>query len=77
MRTATITKQAYRELLRRQERIERQVRTLSEVVRHEADEDRIRPTVLKRWERISRDLDQGKGRVFSSVAAMREWLRKL
>lgn len=73
----TITSQEYKYLVRRQERIEKEIRVLREVVNQEAGEALIRPAVLKRWERISRDLDRGKGRAFSSPAEMRRWLKRL
>ncbi|MBI3627272.1 MAG: hypothetical protein HY220_00775 [Candidatus Sungbacteria bacterium] len=72
-----ITSQEYKHLVRRQERIERELGVLREVVKQEAGEALIRPAVLKRWEKISRDLDHGKGRTFSSPAKMRQWLKRL
>ena len=74
---ATITGKDYRHLIQRQVKVEREVAVLKELFRQEADEKRIRPAVLKRWERISRDLDRGKGRVFHSVNAMSRWLNNL
>ena len=73
----TITSQEYKHLVRRQERIERELGVLREVIKQEAGEALIRPAVLRRWERISRDLDREKGRVFSSPAEMRRWLKWL
>lgn len=64
-------------MVRRQERIEHELGVLREVVKQEAGETLIRPAILKRWELISRDVDQGKGRAFKSVKEMRNWLKKL
>lgn len=72
-----ITQKEYKNLLQRQERVEREVNRLKAIVRTEDVEAHIKPEVLKRWERISRDIDSGKGRVFSSVDEMRKWLKKL
>jgi len=72
-----ITSQEYKHLVRRQERIERELGVLREVVKQEAGEALIRPAVLRRWERISRDLDRGKGKTFSSPAEMQQWLKQL
>ena len=72
-----ITSQEYKYLVRRQERMERELGILREVVKQEVEERRIRPSVLKRWERISRDLDNGKGRSFSSLKEMNRWLKNL
>ena len=73
----TITSQEYKYLVRRQERMERELGVLREVVKQEVEERHIRPSVLKRWERISRDLDKGKGRSFSSLKEMNRWLKNL
>ena len=72
-----ITSQEYKNLMRRQERIEHELVVLREVVKQEAGEALIRPAVLRRWERISRDIDRGKGRVFESAVEMRNWLKRL
>lgn len=74
---ATITSKEYKNLVRRQERIERELVVLREVVKTEAGEALIRPAVLKRWEKSSRELDRGEGRVFSSPVEMRRWLKHL
>lgn len=77
MSTATITKKEYTHLLKRQEKIEEELDVVKKILRAEAEEVHIKPTVLKRWERISRDLDRGKGRSFSSLKEMRGWLKSL
>lgn len=50
---------------------------IKKLMRTELNGEIIRPPVLRRWERISRDLDRGRGRTFTSVKAMHEWLKKL
>jgi len=77
METLTIPKKEYHRLVRRQEKIEEDMRIMKEVLRDEINGENIRPTVLKRWERISSDLDAGKGRVFLSSRDMRSWIRNL
>jgi len=77
MRMSTINKTEYRELLDRQGKIEKELSILKEVVRRETDEFSIGSSILKKWERISRGLDQGKGRSFSSVKTMNQWLKNL
>mgnify|MGYP001611854110 CR=1 FL=1 len=72
-----ITQRAYRQLIQRQERVEREVELLRHIFRQATDEASIRPSVLKRWERISRDLDRGKGRGFVTARDARQWLKKL
>ena len=77
MPTATISKKEYKKLLQRQEKVESDLRVLKEVVKSDVDESRIRPTILKRWERISRALDRGRGRSFVSEKEMKNWLVKI
>lgn len=77
METLTILKKEYRHLLRRQVKIEEDIRVVKEILRNEINGENIRPAMLKRWERISSDLDAGRGRPFSSPRLMRLWLRNL
>ncbi|MFY9462889.1 MAG: hypothetical protein WAP52_01750 [Candidatus Sungiibacteriota bacterium] len=77
MQTLTIPKKEYDHLLRRQAKIEEEMRVVKEVLRNEINGESIRPAILKRWERISSGLDAGKGRVFSSLRDMQSWLRSL
>ena len=65
----TITQTEYKKLVERQNRVEKELYTLKEAVRRETEEY-INPLMAKRWERVSNDLDGGKGRVFSSVEKM-------
>ena len=77
MNTIIIPKKEYYTLVNRQERMEEELVVLKTMVRAEIDEGYIRPSILRRWERISRDLDRGKGRVFKSAREMHEWLKKI
>ena len=77
MNTITLPKKEYKNLVKRQYRVEKELATLREVVRDEIEEKRIRPSVLKRWDKISRDLDKGKGRTFTSLSSMRKWLKSV
>ena len=74
MNTITIPKAEYADLLERQERMEKELDTLKHVIYDEFDEARIRPSVLKRWDKISQNIENGKGRSFSSIKAARKWL---
>ena len=77
MQTITIPKKEYQGIVRRQARIEQEVRAVKKMLLQERDEVEIRPGVRARWEKISRDLDEGKGLPFSSVSKMRNWLKNL
>jgi len=61
-------------MVKRQERVEAQVEVLKKMFRFAAEESYILPAALKRWERISREIDDGSGRSFSSAASMKKWL---
>lgn len=76
MNVITLPKKEYQNLIRRQSQIEKELTILRKIVQAEVSEERIRPAALKRWDRISRDLDQGRGRTFTSVREMKLWLRK-
>lgn len=76
MTTITLPKKEYQNLIRRQSQIEKELSLLRKIVRAEVGEERIRPAVIKRWDRISQNLDRGKGRSFASLQEMKSWLRK-
>jgi hypothetical protein len=74
--STTVTTRQLNNLFRRQEKMEKELSLLKETIL--TDEDHyIRPEVLKRWERISRDMDKQKGCSFASISAMRKWLTAL
>ena len=75
--TVAIPKTEYQGLIQRQIKIEKELSAVKEMIRSEMNEARIPPEILSRWERISRDLDNGKGRTFSSPRQMRAWLKDL
>lgn len=66
----------YKLLVKRQEKIEAELDILKRIVFLD-DEKFIKPLVLKRWERISRDLDQGRGRMFDSSVEVKSWLKNI
>ena len=65
MTTIIIPKKEYQNIIQRQSFIEKELAFLKKSLL-ELDEVNIKPSVLRRLERISRELDQGKGRAFSS-----------
>jgi len=76
MNTITIPKKEYQNIIQRQSFIEKEMAFLKKSFL-EFNEVNIKPSVLQRWERISRELDRGHGRSFFSVEEMKEWLRKI
>ena len=74
---ATITKKEYEVLLKRQEKVEEELGIMKKVLWIVSDEEKIRPSILKRWEKISRRLDRGEGRSFTSAKEMKKWLKSL
>ena len=77
METVTIPKKEYQNLIKRQEKVEIELDTVKKILRYEVDEKQIKPAVLKRWEKISRDLDKDNGHSFYSLKDMKEWLQNL
>ena len=77
MKTATVSQREYKNLIKRQERIEEELNILKALFRAETEEAQVKPAVLKRWERISRELDRGRGRAFYSSREMKQWLGRL
>ncbi len=76
MTTVTIPKKEYQGIIHRQSLIERELAFLKKKL-VDFDEKNIKPSVLLRWERISRDLDQDRGQAFSSLKDMKKWLKNL
>ena len=74
---ATITKKEYEVLLKRQEKVEEELGIMKKVLWIVSDEEKIRPSILKRWEKISHRLDSGEGRSFTSAKEMKKWLKSL
>lgn len=77
MKSGTVTKREYETLVARQRRLEQEISLLKEIVQTDLEGERIRPEVIRRLDRLSRELDGGKGRSFSSLAEMRRWLKRL
>ena len=73
----TITEREYKNLVQRQAKVEGDLNILKKIVLLEAEEENIRPVVLRRWEKISRDLDRGRGRSFDSAKEVKKGLKHL
>lgn len=76
MTTITIPKKEYQNIIQRQSFLEKELAFLKKSLL-EFDEANIKPSALRRWERISRELDRGQGRYFFSVGEMKKWLKRL
>ncbi len=76
MNTIAVPIKEYKHLLKRQKKVEAELDFIKKIVLVD-DEKFIRPSILKKWERISRDMENGKGLFFDSVAEMRKWLKNL
>jgi Iap family predicted aminopeptidase len=77
MNTMTIPKKEYQTLVQRQKRFEEELKVMRSLLEQEINEERIKPSALKRWERISKDMDQSKGYFFSSSKEALAWLKNL
>ncbi len=76
MTTITIPKKEYQAIIQRQYLIEKELAFFKKSF-FEFDDINIKPIAVRRWERISRDMDKGKGRSFISAKKMKEWLKNL
>lgn len=70
-----LTRQLYN-LSQRQEKTEKELALLKKAILMD-DERFIDPKILKKWEQISHNLDRKKGRSFSSMNAMKKWLKSI
>jgi len=77
MNTVTMSKKEYESMIHRQQKLEKEMSVVKSLLRQEIGEEQIKPSVLKRWERISREMDRGKGYFFSSPKEAVNWLKKL
>lgn len=77
MNTVTIPKKEYKSMIQRQQKLEREMSAVKSLLRQEIGEEQIKPSVLKRWERISHEMDRGKGYFFSSPKEALSWLKKI
>jgi len=76
MNTITLPRNIYSEILKRQARVESAVAKLQETV-EEIAYDEIKPSVLKRLEKQSRLLDEGKGIKLKNMKEYRAYIRSL
>ena len=74
--TSLVTKKEYNTLLKRQEKIEHDFVVVKRMLIVVAQEDHINSAVMKRLDKISRDIDSGKGHAFASAKDMRAWLKQ-
>ena len=76
MNMITLPRNAYSEILRRQARVESAISKLQETV-EDITYDEIKPSVLKRIEKQSRLLDEGKGIKLKNMKEYHAYVRSL
>ena len=76
MQTVTVPKIEYKRLIEDHKMLKFQMMKLEQFVL-ESTRDDVKPTVVKRLERLSREIDQGKGKFFKSWKDTRAYLDKL
>lgn len=76
MSTQLVSKEI-KTLFSNQEKMGKELDALKKIIRIALIEEQIHPSVLKRWDRISRDLDKGKGRTFASAKEALRWLKNI
>jgi len=76
MTTMTVPVKEFRESIKIQKSILSRLDFLQKIV-FETSKDEIDSRLIKRYEKISTDLDQGKGKKFHSVSAFKTYLKDL
>lgn len=76
MNTITIPIKEYKQSIQMQKSILSRLDHLQKVI-FESSKDEINPSLMKRLEKISLNLDTGKGRRFSSSSSFKDYLRDL
>ena len=76
MNTIALPRSTYNEILKRQARVESAISKLQETV-EEIMYDEIKPSILKRLEKQSRLLDEGKGIKLKNIKEYRAFVRSL
>jgi len=78
MNTIALPRSTYSEILKRQARADVAIARLQEAVKElKYEDDEIKPSVLKRIERQSRLLDEGKGIKLMNMKEYRTYVRSL
>ena len=75
MNTITIPKTEYRKLVQTQKELMSQFEKLEKIIKE--SEPEIRPSVLRRWERISKEMDKSRSIRFKSVKEVKDFFRNL
>ena len=76
MPTITVDRKTINNLIKKQEATNREIRVLKDII-FEIAKDEIRPTVVKRFSKISKELDKNRGRRFGSFSAFKTYIRNL
>lgn len=76
MQLVAIPKNEYRKILQNQEELRSEVSALRQIVAEEFSEE-LRPSIKRRLERISKEMDQGRGHRFKSVAEFKKFMHEL
>ena len=76
MNTITIPKKEYQQLARKQAQTAAQVSVLREIVKRLV-QDELRPAYVKKLEKQSVALDNGKGKYFNTLKQFRSYLAAL
>ena len=76
MNTMTIPIKEYKQSIQMQKSILSRLDFLQKIV-FENSKDEINPSLMKRYEKISFDLDNDKGKKFSSISSFKNYLKNL
>jgi hypothetical protein len=76
MTTITIPIKEYKQSIQMQKDILSRLDLLQQIV-FENSKDEINPSLIKRFEKISTDLDKNRGKKFSSISSFKNYLKDL
>lgn len=76
MATVTFSQKQYGVLLKRQAAVQNEIMRLKKIMK-ELAQDEVQPSVLKRLNARSLDIEKGAGKKFSNIKAFKQYLRAL
>lgn len=77
MQLVTIPKTEYNRILQNQEELRSEVSALRKALLTDEDDWKLKPSVKRRLDRLSKELDEGRGRRFKNIKEFSKYLRNL
>lgn len=77
MNTVLIPKKEYKQILKTQDILSSQVSDLKKFIANIVANDELNVRTVKKLEKISKDIDGGKGKRFNTVTSLKTYLRNI